>query len=193
MSHDALNGFQCNLDLFQIPTLSVKWEDPDEYFISCINCINFKSSVSCHFLMKISFQTLHQWLVSAQCECVCVCLEDNFISTSAFIHKQKDHTVLKLSSVLHGCLHQLIKNQKANVDLQNKTSTKESERPFFFFCLIYFCCCLHRPGSVGFLCCNVVTLWQTLKALALSWPHHNSDSWQGGEVYAGPVERWAAS
>lgn len=95
--------------------------------------------------MKISFQTLHQWLVSAQCECVCVCLEDNFISTSAFIHKQKDHTVLKLSSVLHGCLHQLIKNQKVNVDLRNKTSTKESERPFFLLLFVFFVCI--GPGA----------------------------------------------
>lgn len=42
--------------------------------------------------------------------------------------------------------------QKANVGLQ-KTSTKELERPFFFFfplLLVEFFFCLRRPRSVGF-------------------------------------------
>lgn len=59
-------------------------------------------------------------MVSVLTVSVCVCQKTTLISTSAFIHKQKDHSVLKLSSVLHGCLHELVKLRKANVGLQKK-------------------------------------------------------------------------
>lgn len=78
---------------------------------------------------------------SAVCRGVCsvwrsVCERTMLTSTLTFIHKQKkkDHSVLKLSSVLHGCLHQTDETQKANVGLQKKTSTKGIGASFFVVC-----------------------------------------------------------
>lgn len=51
--------------------------------------------------------------------CGCVYQRTTLKSTSAFIHKQKDHSVLKLSLVLHGCLHQLVKLRKPMWDYKN--------------------------------------------------------------------------
>lgn len=66
---------------------------------------------------------LHRYL------CAVFPLEDAVSSASAFIHKQKDHSVVKLSLVLHGCRYQLVKLRKP---IQvTKTFSKELERPFW--------------------------------------------------------------
>lgn len=69
--------------------------------------------------------------------CGCVCQRTTQRSTSAFIHKQKDHSVLKLSPALHGCLHQLVKLRKPMWVYKKHLQRKLNVLLFFFF----FCCC----------------------------------------------------
>lgn len=74
---------------------------------------------------------------------VCVCVNirgQDLKSTSAFIHKQKDHSVVKLSLVLHGCLHQRVKLRKPMWVYKN--IYKGIRTSFFFLNFLSFSCWL---------------------------------------------------
>ena len=101
------------------------------------------------FVIKIKFSgssTVTFLCVCAQC--VCVYSRTMLKLTSAFIHKQKDHSVLKLSLVLHGCLYQLMKLRKPMwVD---KKRNLQRNKNVLFLLFDFLLVCLYGPRRVGF-------------------------------------------
>lgn len=132
------------------------------------------------------------------CDFLLVCvwiLEDKTLNQLQHLFTSKKTTVL--SNCLLYCMGACINGSNSESQCGvTKTSTKELERPFFFLFLLgdFFCFRVGRGAwDFRFLRCNMVRRWRTPKALALSWPHDDSDSWRGGGVYAATVQLWSSS
>lgn len=138
----------------------------------------------------MSFSNKNQFSESSAVSClgvcsvharVCECVRGRRLHQLQHLFTSKKTTVF--SNCLLYCMGACINWSNSESQCGFTKNIYKGIRTSFFFSF-FRCCWLNfffvcvGPGAWDFrsLCCNMVRLRQTPKALALGWPHHNSDS-----------------